>query len=368
MKLNDRNQIKYNPRLWLIFLILLPWVLNSIRQPDSDFELFTTTAREWMSGETRLYDVSHVRFTYLPWSLVVSLPFSYIPHPYGLLVFNTLSLGLLIWSTWSLVKPVRWWVLAISLTTFYTAIHMMLGQWDILVLAALTLGWLGVQRRNPWLVGLALVGMTTKYTNIILPMLLLLYAIRHWPFKDLVRVATIPVSILLLSFFIVGWDWPLRYTRLMRVTLALNDHYELITLFSKSGYQTSYWRYLPPLGSVVVVCLTVIALYLIIRLARREVELKVMSLALTLNLVVTPYLMPYHNVYLAPVQAQLLKEHRALGFALFGASIVDLILMWFGIGLITYPLIALVMLIAISINQLHNPTAGGLKPALEINE
>jgi hypothetical protein len=78
--------------------------------------------------------------------------------------------------------------------------------------------------------------------------------------------------------------------------------------------------------------------------------------------------MPYHNVYLAPVQAQLLKEHRALGFALFGASIVDLILMWFGIGLITYPLIALVMLIAISINQLHNPTAGGLKPALEINE
>jgi hypothetical protein len=342
--------------------------VNSIRQPESDFEMFTTTARDWLTGETRLYDESHVRFSYLPWSMIISLPFSYLPRPFGLLIFNTLSLGLLIWSTWTLVKPVPWWALAISLTTFYTGLHLMFGQWDILVLAALTLGWLGVQRRNPWLVGLALVGMTTKYTNIILPMLLLLYAIRHWSIKNLIRVAIFPISVLMLSFFIVGWDWPLRYIRLMRVTLALNDHYELISLFSNSKYLTSYYRYLPPLGSVLVVCLTVLALYLIYRLVQRGVDLKVLYLSLTLNLVVTPYLMPYHNIYLAPVQAQLLKENRALGFILFGVTIVDLLLMWLGVGLVTYPLITLLVLIAITIRQLRKSKDSGLQPALEIHD
>jgi hypothetical protein len=97
-------------------------------------------------------------------------------------------------------------------------------------------------------------------------------------------------------------------------------------------------------------------------------DLKPMFLALTLNLVVTPYLMPYHNVYLAPVQAQLLKDHRALGFMVFGVSIVDLVLIWFGIGLVVYPLIMLLVLMAITINNLRNPAAGRFEPALEINE
>jgi ACR3 family arsenite efflux pump ArsB len=117
-----------------------------------------------------------------------------------------------------------------------------------------------------------------------------------------------------------------------------------------------------------VICLTVLALYLIYRLVQRGVDLKVLYLSLTLNLVVTPYLMPYHNIYLAPVQAQLLKENRALGFILFGVTIVDLLLMWLGVGLVTYPLITLLVLIAITIRQLRKSKDSGLQPALEIHD
>jgi Glycosyltransferase family 87 len=355
MSTNKIQRTKEDPRLWLVFLILLPWVLNSIRQSNTDFRMFVDTVHDWVSGETILYDEFHVYFNYLPWALVIYLPFSFLPDTYGLLIFNTLSLGLLIWSTWCLVKPVRWWVLAISLTTFYTGMHMMLGQWDILVLTALTLGWLGVQRKKPWLVGIALIGMTTKYTNIIIPMILLLYAIRHWPFKALIRVAILPMAIIPISFLIAGWDWPLRYSRLMRSTLAIYDHYEVITIFSKTVYQTSYWRYVPPVGMLFVVGLTIIGICLIIRLTRRKLDLDAILLAIPLNLVCTPYLAPQHIIYLAPVQAQLLKNHRTLGVILYGASLVDLILMWFGIGVIIYPLIALITYMLYAISKLRQP-------------
>jgi len=365
---NKHQTMKDNPRLWLIFLILLPWVLNSLRQPSSDFGIFVDTARDWVSGETRLYDAAHVYYFFLPWSLIISLPFSYIPHPYGLLIFNSLSLGLLIWSTWSLVKPVRWWVLAISLTTIYTGMYFMLGQWDVLILAGLSLGWLGVKRKNPWLVSLALVIMTTKYTNIIFPMFIMLYSIRRWSFKDLFRVASLPILILPISFFIAGWDWPFRYSRLMNTTLAIFDHYEVITLFSRTVYPTSYWRLMPPLGPIVVVCLAIIALYLVYRLLRRGKNIDAMFLSIPLNLIITPYLMLYHLIYLAPIQAQLLKMHRALGFVLYCAAIIDVLLMWFRVGLITYPIVALIVFCSYVIIEQRKPMVDAPKPVLEIIE
>jgi hypothetical protein len=154
---------------------------------------------------------------------------------------------------------------------------------------------------------------------------------------------------------IAGWDWPLRYSRLMRSTLAIYDHYEVITIFSKTVYQTSYWRYVPPVGMLFVVGLTIIGICLIIRLTRRKLDLDAILLAIPLNLVCTPYLAPQHIIYLAPVQAQLLKNHRTLGVILYGASLVDLILMWFGIGVIIYPLIALITYMLYAISKLRQP-------------
>ena len=364
MKPEAQNTEKENPRLWLVFLILLPWVLNSLRQPGSDFAVFTTTVHDWAAGRTQLYDAAHVYYNYLPWSLLIYLPFSYLPRLVGELIFNTLSLGLLIWSTWSLVKPVKWWVLAVSLTTIYTGLHLLLAQWDILVLAALTLGWLAVQHRKPWLLGLALVVMTTKYINIILPMLLLLYMVRRWSLKELLKVAAMPVAILPISFLIAGVDWPVRYWRLMHTTLSFYDHFEALTLFSTTTYKTSYWRYLPPLGPAILIILAGISLYIFYRFLLRRITIEALILALSLNMVVTPYLAIYHIVYLAPVQAYLLKEHRILGILLFAVSVVDLVFMWLRIGVILYSITTLILLLGVNIYREWQQRKAGASPAL----
>ncbi|MBN2148064.1 MAG: DUF2029 domain-containing protein [Anaerolineales bacterium] len=353
MKLNSIISKMGKPRLWLVFLILIPFVFNSIQRPTNDFETCAATVRDWVAGKTMLYDESQVFYAYLPWSLIIYLPFALLPQPSGLFLFNIISLGLLIWSTLSLIGPVNWTILAISLTTVYTGIHIMQGQWDILVLAAFTLGWLGVKRKNPWLLGLALVGVSTKYTNILLPTLLLLWAVREWRPKGLLYTAIIPVSMLPISILIAGWDWPLRYIRIMQVTLAYYDHYEVITSFSNTIYPSSYWRLNPPFGAILIICLAIPAIYLIIRLLRWNVNLISIFLALTLNLIITPYIALHHMVYLAPVHAKILKESSICGFILYGAGIIDLLFMWFGVGVFIYPLVVLIMLMWISASSLQ---------------
>jgi hypothetical protein len=80
-------------------------------------------------------------------------------------------------------------------------------------------------------------------------------------------------------------------------------------------------------------------------------------LAMALNLVVSPYITFHHLIYLAPLQAQLLKKYQVWGLVLFGVAIIDLLLMWLGVGLIIYPLAALLILLIITIGSLRRSEA-----------
>jgi len=227
------------------------------------------------------------------------------------------------------------------------------GQWDALVLASLTIGWIGVQRKNPWLLGFALVGITTKFTNVIIPTLVLLYGVRSWPIKKLLRVTIIPLITLGISFLIAGWDWPIRYSQLLKLTLTYFQQIQVTTLFSKTLYPISYRLILPPFGLVLVILLTVVTLYLLFRVIRQGVNLDTMNLALALNLVISPYITFHHVIYLAPLQASLIKKNRAWGLGLVGVAILDIILMWLGVGLIIYPIAAILILSIITIGGLR---------------
>jgi hypothetical protein len=354
---NDNARSKDNSRLWLVFLILLPLLLNTIRTPNNGFGTISAIVRDWLAGKIPLYNPGSVYYNYAPWLLFVYIPLSLIPHPFGQLIFNTISLSLLIGSTWYLAKPISWRMMAISLTTIYTGMLIIQGQWDAMVLASLTLGWIGVQRKNPWLFGIALVGITTKFTNVIIPTLVLLYAVRSWPIKKLLRAAIIPLVTLGISFLMAGWDWPIRYSRLLKLTLVYFQQYQVTTLFSKTLYPISYRLILPPFGLIVVIILAVITLYLLLRVTRHGVNLNSMNLAMALNLVVSPYITFHHIIYLAPIQAQLLKKYQVWGYILFGAAIIDILLMWLGVGLIIYPLASLLILIIITIGRLNHTEA-----------
>ncbi len=357
VQLNANDRLKDNSRLWLVFLILLPLLLNTIRTPNNDFGTISTIVRDWLAGRIHLYEAGSVYFSYTPWSLLLYLPLSFIPHPFGQLIFNTISLSLLIWATWYLTKPISWQAMAISLTTIYTGMLIFQGQWDALVLASLTLGWIGLHRENPWLLGIALAGITTKYTNVVIPLLLILVAIRSWPIKKIIYIVIIPAISLLISFLLAGWDWPLRYIRLMNLELVYYQQYEVISVFTKTLYPVSYRLIYPPLGYIVLAIIGVISVYLLFRISHRGISLDSMNLAIALNLVISPYITFHHIIYLAPLQAQLLKKYQVWGLVLFGVAIIDLLLMWLGVGLIIYPLAALLILLIITIGSLRRSEA-----------
>ncbi len=350
----NKLKVIIDARLWIIFLILLPLLLTTFRLQNTDFGIVSAIVRDWVVGKVDLYEAGSVYYNYTPWLLIFYLPFSFIPYPFGEILLNLISICLLIWSTWYLSKPISWQSIAISLATIYTSMLIILVQWDAIVLASLSLAWIGVYRKKPWLVGIGLVGMTTKYTNVIIPMLILLFAIRTWPIKKIFLAAILPLIIVGMSFFIAGLNWPVRYYNLLNLTMAYFQHYEIKTIFSDSSYPISYRFVSPPLGLILQIVLAVIGLYLLFRLLRKEVSWDSMNLALALNLVISPYFTFYHIIYLAPLQAQLLKKNQIWGLALFGAALVDILLLWLGAGIIIYPITALVIVIIttfINLNQ-----------------
>lgn len=362
---NIKAIFQKDTRLWLVYLIMLPLVLNTLNTPNTDFSVIIATVRDWLAGRTQLYDNFHVYFNYTPWSLLIWLPFSVLPQPVAQLLFSAISLGLLIFVTWYLTKPTPWWMIALSLTTIYTGMLIKQGQWDSIVLASLLLGWIGYQHENPWLFGIAVAGMTTKITNIIFPLLLLLFAIRTWPKRKLFTALIIPLLAVGLSFLISGWDWPIRYLKLLKATYLYFQSYQVVTLFSKTVYLISYRLIQPPVGAISVLLLTLISLYILYRLVHRRVNIDSLYLTMVLNLVISPYITFHHIIYLAPLQAQLLKTHRSSGLILLGTAVVDLLFLWLGIGLIIYPLVAILILIIILLVGLHRGEAmEGDKPTL----
>jgi hypothetical protein len=340
-------------RLWLVFLIFLPLILFTINNPNNDYGLVSEIVRAWVEKRVALYTASSVYFNYTPWLLFFYIPFAFIPQPFGQLIFNIISLSLVIWSTWYLSKPISWKALAVAMTTIYMVMLVFQVQMDAFVLASLTLGWIGVKKENPFLIGLALVGMTTKYTNVIIPICLLLFAIRKWSIKRILLITILPAVIILSSFFLVGWDWPIRYIRLLKETLTYFHQYEVNTVFSTTNYPISYRLIHPPLGDVIIISFAIISLYLLFRLSRIKVDNNVINLGIALNLVISPYFTFHHLIYLAPLQAQLLNKNKVWGAILYGAALIDLLFLWFGIGLIIYPVVALLILIIINISNMR---------------
>jgi Glycosyltransferase family 87 len=354
---DKKREAKVDPRLWLVFLIILPLLINTIWTPNNDFGTVSAIVREFVRGRVALYQAESMYYNYAPWMLLVYVPLSLFSHPFGQLIFNTLSICLLLWSVWYLTRPISWTYLAISIVTLYTSMLIIQGQWDAFILASLTLGWIGYQRKDPWLVGIALVGMTTKITNIILPLLILLFAIRKWPIKSLLRVFLIPLATLVVSFFVAGWDWPIRYLNLLKITFTYFDHYEVMTVFSSTVYPISYRLIAPPVGYIAVFVLLVISAFLFLRISRSGVNINSIYLGIALNFVVSPYITFHHLVVLAPLHASLLKTHRVWGVLLSAIALVDLLMLYLGVGLIIYPLAALLIFISVMIREIRHKDA-----------
>jgi hypothetical protein len=292
--------------------------------PPLDYRFFSAAARAWRSHTSQLYDAHVTQFFYAPWSLLLLVPLSFLPDRIGQAVFNLISLGSLWWSIWTLVRPVSFRALTLALATPFTAALLILGQWDGFIIGGIVLAWVAIQQRRPWLLGLALMIMTTKPTNSLLCLAITLYAVRGWAWRDLVQVLSIPLLTLAGAFLACGQDWPIRYITYIQTT-------------PPSGYNISLWAVFGAWMPLVIAC--IVGGWLIWVTHQTGLLPAQLIVALVASLAISPFVVPYHYVGIAPALAVITQRHWRLGMVLWGgASIAFMafILRWGDIPLVLY--------------------------------
>lgn len=338
----QKNNILDQHKLMIAFLILLPLVVVSVSRTLGDYGFYyLSPVRLWLAGETQLFE-EKAPYYYMPWSAILMIPFALLPDQVGQAIFNTLSIAALIWGVNALAQPKRWWSLTLAVTNLYVGMLILVSQWDTFILASLALGWIAVKRRNPWLLGMALTGISSKPTGVIIPAIFLLYMVRKWSRQDLIRMLTIPLMSVIASFFVSGLDWPIRYLKFIQEYPPTPlRHYILITPWGNVDFLLSHWDYLGTEGRILFSILTAGILAWLVRCIRRKQNNRSMCLAMLVNTVVSPYALIFYYIYLAPIVTTLTEERTWLGIFLAFVAILDVISLRLGIGVSVYPLIVL---------------------------
>ena len=279
-----------------VFLILLGLLLVAFARlwPTGADWYFTfySTARAWIAGETRLYDATSAGFYLMPWSMFILAPLALLPVTWGqavLSVVTTLEALLLATLAVSEKRPTLL-VIILAMANLHTFDVLIRGNVDALPVLGLTLGWLGLQKRKPFLLGVGLWLLAVKPVNVILPALVLLWGMRQWTKREVVRTL-LPLAVtFLLSFAVFGLDWPIRYVMMWQANPPL------IYL------QTSLWRAIKAvrLPRLIVYLLAIPACILALwQVGRRGATPATLALAATTNLLFTPYALGSHYVLLA---------------------------------------------------------------------
>jgi hypothetical protein len=277
-----------------------------------DYRHYLTTTRDWLAGETRLYDNQATNFYYMPWSLLVTAPLSMLPDRWGQALLGFTSILSILFAVRILIRKPTWLGYYVIFVNLFTINLLASGQWDGLVLGSVGLAWWCVERKQPLGFGLALTLISTKPTNIWLVMLLLVATIlKSWPFRQALKSMSIPVLALIGSFWISGLDWPLRY-------LAYIKDNPMPARFNISFWQPG--ELLTVDNRVVLATIGLMVVWLIYKgIVRSGINGVSLSLALLINLIVSPYVLSYHFVGATPAIAWLAKESKYYALAIHGA-------------------------------------------------
>ncbi len=310
-------------------LFLLPFILASVLRGPSDFAVYAQAVHQVLGG-ARLY-TDAVTFYYAPWAVLVFVPFAALPPIAGQAAFNLASILALVWAVTTLSGAQRWQAVALATTTMFSAWLIMCSQVDALILAGVALGYLAVERRRPWLLGLAYVVMGMKPTNVLLPALLLGLAVLRWPRRELVKIAVLPALALAVGIVLTGPDWPVRFVAYLQAH-PNPDPYGLISPWGMALYRTSPWGNVGP----VVLGTAGAGAFGFTFIQRRDLRESLLAV-LALGLLASPYVMVYHVIYAAPAAARLAKADRRTGALLAGIALVDLAMFWSGRGFFLWP-------------------------------
>ncbi len=294
----------------IIFLLVLGgvFVLFGEYWPlgDDYFFTFRTVTESFLRGETQLYDTNSVGFYNAPWTILVILPTVFLSLQYGEALLIIISLLGMLVSASAVSKKDRGkftlLIIALAVVNMYTFDLFNRGNIDGLLVLGIGLGWFGVKQENPILLGIGLWLLSIKPVNVVLPGLVFIKAIWHWPTSDKLKTIAPLGLTFLISFPIFGFDSISRYLKAIR---------EIPPMVNP---QTTLWRLPEPLGFQQELALWLFILVVIVfgiaLLKTKKVDHRTLALAISVNLVFSPYVLGSHYVLLVPVFVILAQEFK----------------------------------------------------------
>lgn len=194
----------------LLLLLLCIAVLPAVTQRGSDFALYHHAARNWAD----IYTPGVPLFFYMPWSLIIVLPFSLFPVQIAFALFNLVTVV----ATWVLLKRMcrDGIARAAAMARIPFAVLLSLGQWDGLgVAAALATEW-AFQVNRPVILGLALTLMLAKPNTAIPAVFVVALWLWQRPARFRLKAVLPVVGVVVLSFVVWGW-WVTDYVSFLRL-------------------------------------------------------------------------------------------------------------------------------------------------------
>jgi hypothetical protein len=284
--------IKTQVMVWMLISTVVFGSFLAIPITD-DYKNYMGGTRLWLVGETKLYDGSQTEFYYLPWSLWITAPLSWLPDRIGQAALNFASFWMILLSLRILNQKIPWWGVFMVLANLFTINLFFTAQWDALILGAVAVAWWAVRSNKPVLLGFALILMATKPTNIILPAFLILVSLfKERSLRDLLITSGVVLLGFIWSFWACGLIWPVRY-------LAYVREFPPPNLYNISIWRLIDWFEMSP--AVLVLFFALVVGWMVWVVLRFKITSMTLSMALVVNLLISPYVVSYHYISVAPL-------------------------------------------------------------------
>ena len=233
---------------------------------------------------------------YPPQAALLFAPFSGLSYQPALLIWNVLTIGiyaLIVWSVWQRVSGVlsdRALVLAAAAAfpPFWTLV--LYGQVTILILIAFWLGWLALERRRPWVAGVAF-GLLALKPQFGIPLAAMVLACGEWRMLSgaLTSVAVQAAAV----WLVLGSSAFTRFAGSIQMMVTHADWLESKPYMSHSLRAVT--RLLPNwAGLPLWVALAAIVLWLTVRAWKSEAPLRVrLGIVILASVLVNPHVIVY---------------------------------------------------------------------------
>ena len=282
------------PLALIVMIAVLPACIHPV---SSDFQMYYDAGTDPLE----VYTASVPGFYYLPWSLGVLWPLSFLPAKVAWGLFNSVSLILAYVSMTVVCR--RGFPRMVALLRPVVAVAIWLGQWDGLLLGGALIGEYAIQSHKPALLGLALLMLSTKPQTVLPVILLCVVRALRWPARDWGRALLPMAAAVGLSLVALGW-WPARYLQFVQVDSPVVVHHLMSTVGDMPIDLSVPWGLRIPM---------IIVLAVATWLLHKADPAGGVAFALVLGLALYPFTSVYSYVTTAPAIAWLYRSDRHLG-------------------------------------------------------